>query len=371
MNIIVAGMVAADPHQGGATWAVLQYALGLRQLGHDVMLVEPTSCDRLTSPVVRRYFRHLVHDFGLHGRAALAAGQRSIEVGYDDVAAFARKADVLVNISGMLEDPALFEPVPVRVYLDLDPCFIQLWHAGEGIDMRLEGHTHFATVGLAIGHDGSDVPTCGREWITTLPPVVLEQWPPATEVGLDAFTTVANWRGYGAVRHRGRFYGQKAHSFRPLLPLPGLTGDRFAPTLAIDPGEVGDLGALAAHGWEVRDPAADAGTPDTYREFVQTSRAELGVAKAGYVTSRCGWFSDRSAAYLASGRPVVAQDTGFSRYLPVGEGLLAFDDLAGAAEGVAAVRQRYARHAAAARALAESRFASDVVLDRLLEAVAT
>jgi hypothetical protein len=364
-------MLAADPHQGGATWAVLQYVLGLRRLGHDVLLVEPTTEDRLADPVVVRYFGDVARRFHIEDRAVLVAGGAAVGSSHADIADFARGADVLFNISGMLKDPALLEPVPVRVYLDLDPTFIQLWHAVEKIDMHFDGHTHFVTVGLAIGTPACDVPTCGRSWITTLPPVVLEEWPLVGEVGLDAFTTVGNWRGYGSIRDGDRFYGQKAHSFRTLLPLPQMSGERFAPALAIDAGEHDDVDALREFGWELRDPAKDAGTPDAFQRFVQSSRAELGVAKSGYVTSRCGWFSDRSAAYLASGRPVLAQETGFSDHLPVGEGLLAFSDLDGAVEGVASVWRRYEHHARAARALAESCFASDLVLGRLLEAVAT
>lgn len=371
MRIMVAGMVAGDPNQGGATWAVLQYVLGLQRLGHDVLLVEPATEVRLSDPTVLMYFDQITRQFDLRGRAALLAGNLAAGLPYEDVMRFATTVDVLLNISGMLQDPVLLDPIPVRVYLDLDPAFNQLWHAVEGIDMRLDGHTHFVTVGLGIGTAGCDIPTCGRAWLTTLPPVVLVQWPRASGVRLKAFTTVANWRGYGSIRHGERFYGQKAHSFRTLLPLPGLTGERFAPSIAIDPGEKGDLAALRQFGWELRDPTADAGTPSAYRSFVQSSQAELGVAKSGYVTARCGWFSDRSAVYLASGRPVLAQDTGFSAHLPVGEGLLAFHDLDGARDGVAAIQQRYGSHARAARDLAEAHLDSDLVLANLLEGVAT
>jgi glycosyltransferase involved in cell wall biosynthesis len=140
--------------------------------------------------------------------------------------------------------------------------------------------------------------------------------------------------------------------------------------MAVHPDEHQDLAALKANGWELVDPIAVAGTPDAYRDFVRGSRAEIGIAKSGYVASRCGWFSDRSACYLASGRPVVAQDTGFSSYLPVGEGLFAFDDEDGAVNAIEELGRNYSRHARAARELAIEYFDSDRVLTMLLEQVA-
>ena len=228
----------------------------------------------------------------------------------------ARRADVLVNVSGMLTDEGLLQCIPVRVYLDLDPAFIQLWQEAQGIDMRFAGHTHFVTVGLALGTPDCVVPTCGLEWVTTTQPVVLEHWPVAGPITHDALTTVGNWRGYGSIEYEGVFYGQKVHSWRPLIHLPRLTPDRFSPALAIHPGETNDLAALHENGWCLLDPASVAATPDEYRDFIRGSKAEFGVAKSGYVASRCGWFSDRSACYLASGRPVIAQETGFRSSSP-------------------------------------------------------
>jgi hypothetical protein len=185
----------------------------------------------------------------------------------------------------------------------------------------------------------------------------------------DAFTTVGNWRGYGSVEHAGVHYGQKAHSLRRLLDLPRLTPEPFTLALSIHPDEVKDLEALSSHGWKLLDPAEVASTPGRYQRFVQGSRGEFGVAKSGYAASRCGWFSDRSACFLASGRPVVAQDTGFSRHLPTGEGLFAFATAEEAAAAVTEVSRDYARHCRAARALAETHFDSDKVLGTLLRGI--
>ena len=156
-----------------------------------------------------------------------------------------------------------------------------------------------------------------------------------------ALTTVGHWRSYGSIHHDGVQYGQKAHSLRPLVDLPRRTPVPFEVALAIHPDEEGDLAALREHGWRLLDPAASwPRRPTTTARFVQGSWAEFGLAKAGYAVSGSGWFSDRSACYLASGSPVIAQDTGFGRRLPIGEGLLAFGD---ADDVVAAVEALEAR----------------------------
>jgi hypothetical protein len=378
LTILVSGMIAADPCQGGATWAVLQYLLGLQRLGHVVYFVEPVAEAALQPagvPLARSvnatYFRQVMNDFGFEQTSALllAGTQRTVGLSYPQLREAAGRADMLINISGMLTDETLINRIPVRVYLDLDPAFNQLWQAVEGIDMRFAGHTHFVTVGLAIGQPDCRVPTCGLEWITTLQPVVLAQWPVATRVEYPALTTIANWRGYGSIRHEGVLYGQKAHSLRPLMALPTLTAEPFMLALAIHPEEVQDLAALKDNGWCLLDPAEVTQTPERYRQFIQGSKAEFGIAKSGYVAARCGWFSDRSVCYLASGRPVLAQDTGFSRFLPAGAGLFAFATADDLLAGIEALRRDYAGQARAARTLAVEYFDSDKVLSRLLEEV--
>lgn len=362
MRIVVSGMAAGIPGQGGATWAVLQYVLGLRRLGHDVVLVEPVDAlDRSA-----RYFERLVKSFDLD--AAL------VERGTGRTLGPARRrlrepADLLLNVSGLLSDDDLLARARRRVFLDLDPAFTQLWHEAEGIDLGFERHDRFVTIGRAIGTAGCVVPTCGRTWVTTMPPVVLAYWSFAERLAYDAATTVGHWRSYGSIVHEGIRYGQRAHSLRPLLGLARRADFRFLLALGIHPDERADLAALARDGWSLADPGRVARSPGAYRAFVRGSWAELGIAKEGYVASRCGWFSDRSVCYLASGRPVVAQDTGFAAWLPTGEGLFSFSSEEEATAGLEEVRRDYARHRRAARTLAEEVFDSDRVLTRLLECV--
>src|SRR5688572_3284072 len=183
--IVVSGMIAGDPRQGGATWAVLQYVLGLRQLGHDVHFVEPIAADKLqprgtslSCSANAAYFRSVMRQFDLESHAALllVGTKQAVGLPYDRLRAIAARSDCLINISGMLGEPAFTEPIPVRVYLDLDPGFNQLWCAAEGINVGFDGHTHFVTIGPALGEADCVIPTCGRTWIATRQPVVLSEW---------------------------------------------------------------------------------------------------------------------------------------------------------------------------------------------------
>ncbi len=363
MRILVSGMVAGEARQGGATWAVLQYVLGLRRLGHEVALVEPVeeiSVDSLA------YLEAVAERFGLGEAALLGADGASAPVPRRRLRELAREADLLLNVSGMLSDPELLEQIPVRAYLDLDPFFNQHWHL-QGAEMGFAAHTHFVTVATGIGDPGNEVPTLGLEWIETLPPVVLEEWTPAAGQPSLPFTTIGHWRSYGPIEHAGRRYGQRAHSLRELIELPQRTSGEFLLALGIHESERDDLEALERHGWRLADPAAVAATPDRYRDFVRASTAEIAIAKEGYVRSRSGWFSDRSACYLACGRPVVAQATGFERALPIGEGLLSFGTVEEAAAATEDVLARPREHARAAQAIASELLDSDRVLGRLLE----
>jgi hypothetical protein len=223
-------------------------------------------------------------------------------------------------------------------------------------------------VGANVGAEGCAVPTCGRRWIPTRQPVVLERWPRAAPG--RAFTSVGSWRGpFEPVEHGGRSYGLRVHEFRRFAELPGLVDAPFELALDIDDEDAADRRLLREGRWELADPEGVAGDLDSYRSYVQGSMAEIAIAKEMYVATRGGWFSDRSASYLASGKPVLAQDTGFGDSLPSGEGLLAFSNLEEARTGAEEISRNLPRHSAAARAIAEEFFASERVLAELLEAL--
>lgn len=373
-RILVSASLGGAARQAGLAWVALHYVLGFERLGFEVVLVDPLPRGRssdgpLGPSPAGRWFDNVARRFGLRDRSSLLDQEtgKTVGVSHAELLEAARGADLLLNLSGSLVDEDLLGAARRRAYVDLDPAFTQLWQEVEGIDMGFDGHDVFFTVGLTIGTPDCEVPTCGIDWIPVPPPVVLDMWPSGGRLQHDALTTVANWRGYGSIRLNGTLYGQKAHSLRPLLDLPERTGTRFALALGIHPGEEDDVRALEQHGWKLLDPLRFAGDPDAYWWFIRGSKAEFGIAKSGYVLSRCGWFSDRSACYLAAGRPVIAQDTGFRTALPAGEGLFAFTTSEDVGAAVDALRSDYGHHARAARALAVEHLDSDRVLGRILE----
>jgi hypothetical protein len=257
-----------------------------------------------------------------------------------------------------------------KVYVDLDPGYTQFWHADGNGGSRLEGHDFYFTVGENIGTPACSIPTGGVRWRPVRQPVVLEEWPVSGEGRRDRFTTVASWRGpYGPVQQGNATFGQKVHEFRKYVQMPERVRATFEIALDIHGADSKDLDLLRRHGWQVIDPTVVAPDPLAFRRYVQTSGAEFSVAQGIYAQTESGWFSDRTVRYLASGKPALVQDTGFSRNFPVGEGLVAFRTLDQAAAGAQEIARDYDGHCQAARALAETYFDSDKVLGRMLEEV--
>jgi AraC-like DNA-binding protein len=225
-------------------------------------------------------------------------------------------------------------------------------------------------VGELVGTGRCSIPTNGRTWLPIRQPVVLEHWPVQDPVPIDRFTTIASWRGpYGTIEHDGRTIGGKVHEFRRLAELPKLTDARLELATAFDEADLWDRDLLTSSGWNVVEPSTVVGSPRSFRRYVQQSPAELSVAQGVYVHMRSGWFGDRSVRYLASGRPIVVQDTGFTATLPGDEGILAFDDLGGAALAMEAAAANWERHAKAARKLAEDHFEATLVLGKLCQQI--
>ena len=369
---IVAGALANKPFSGGEAWVRLSWALGLRRLGFDVWFIEQLGGDGAGEAVT--YFEEVGREFGLDRRAALLdrAGQGLAGIDPARLADAAAEAEVLFNLSGHIPPGPLLAAPRRRVYVDLDPGFTQAWDADPSLPFRLGDHDFYATVGLNLsGRKGTDD---GIDWIPTLPPIVLEEWPaapPPEPLRRPRFTTVATWRSpHGSVVVGGREAPQKHHEFRRLLPLPAQVPEaQFELALDIHPGDAADRRALLAAGWKLVSPREAAGSPAAFREYLRGSGAEFSVAQGVYVASRSGWFSDRTAAYLACGRPALVQDTGIED-VPTGEeGLLTFRSLEQAAAGADRILADPAGHAAAARRLAEEHLDSDLVLGRLLERI--
>lgn len=367
---LLAGAVANKPLNGGEAWVRLNWLLGLRRLGFDAYFVEQQNTP--ADSAGRRHLEAAMAAHGLGDRWALLDERGESVAGLDraEIEAVAEEAEVLFNHSGHLREGALRSAPRHRVYVDLDPAYTQVWSDDPSIAFSLAGHDSYVTVGLNVGRSDCPLPSGGVEWTPTLPPVVLERWPLAPPAGEPLrFTTVGTWRGpYGQLPVAGRLAGGKHHEFRRLLPLPRrVDGAAFELALEIHPGDAADREALRASGWQLVPPGEVAATPSDFGAYLRGSGAELSAAQGAYVASRCGWFSDRTAAYLASGRPALVQDTGFDTVLPVGEGLLSFSNLTDAEQGARRIVADPAGHAAAAAELARAHLDSDLVLGRLLE----
>jgi hypothetical protein len=376
-TIVVAGSLAQKPAQGGHTWVFLQYLLGFRRLGWEVLFLdrlEPDMCVdaegrpcALDQSVNLRYFLETMQTFGLQDAFALAYNRGTQFVGRTraQVLEQTRAAAFLLNVMGFFDDPEIIGAAARRVFLDIDPGFGQMWQA-LGLHPVFKGHDAYVTVGENIGRPDCPIPTCGLDWITTAQPIVLDHWTPGHEGG-EFITSVGAWRGpYAPVEYQGKTYGLRVHEFRKFARLPLLTGRRFQVALDIHPAEVKDLALLRDNGWSLIDPVVAARNPAAYQHYIRSSRAEFLVAKNMYVQANSGWFSDRSICYLATGKPVLAQDTGIRRLYPTGKGLLCFSTIEEAAAAVEEMERDYHGHARAARALAEEYFDSDKVLSRLL-----
>lgn len=374
--IVGSGFVAQSPRAGGVFSVVLQYLLGLRRLGCEVCWLEllwPEGGD--DRPLIRRFMSQLA-DYGLERDCCLIyfpqgtwpeAGRAREWYGWSPARfwQFCAEADLLLDLCASVRPPDLLAAVRRTAFLDLDPGFMQLWI--ELGTLRLS-HDLFFTVGQNIGRPGCPVPLGGIAWHPFWPPVDIDLWQDGARGGVASFSTVSQWWGYPTTVNAGEEYdGSKRPEFLRMLDLPALTGESFE--LALDltaMGDGDDRHLLREKGWRVVDAHQVAGDFASYRRYVHGARAEFSAAKPGYVKTRSGWFSDRSACYLAAGRPVVVQEAGFGAFLPTGQGVPSFATVEEAVQGVAAIRQHYSAHCNAAREIAREYFAAEKVLGKLL-----
>ncbi len=353
--------------RGGHAMHVLQILESLRRLGHDVLFLE--YLDEQPSAAAIAMFDRLMARWWDPARGALldaSSGRAFAGLPADAVQAFAARADGLVSLAAHYrsEPWPLLAGVRPRILVEQDPGYTHLW-AADGDPASIFGvHDVYFTVGANVGTPRSQVPTCGLDWHALWPPVVLDWWPSATPRH-DRFTTVGAWRDYGYLEFQGRVLGPKVDEFERFLTLPALAGEQLELALAIDPDDP-DRARLIEHGWRLEDPVL-VSTPDRYRRYVCSSAGEFSVAKGGYAGTRGGWFSDRSACYLAAGRPVVLQATGFEDVLPTGLGIFAVRTVEEAAGALREIRGDYARHSAAARDLAREHFDGERLLGAALE----
>ncbi|MHC5211136.1 MAG: hypothetical protein ACYTG2_10500 [Planctomycetota bacterium] len=370
--LIVTRDWASWPHFAGSTWVPMQYVLGFRQLGIEAVWIDHLSAVDAAGPVLGPdymlgRFAATADDFGYADRWCVVydGGKRFHGLDAQHARELVEDAALLLSLSGRgLPTTLPLDRVPVRAYVDVDPAFTQVW--ATQTDMGLSDYNLHFTVGRTLGQPGCRAPDLGLDWIPIFPPVALDAWPARIDPRCTRFTTIGDWWGDQMTGWEGECYAGKREEFLALLDLPQRSGKALELALSIYQGDHEDIGLLTRHGWTLHDPARVAGDPHAYREFIARSRAEFSVAKSGYVKSQCGWLSDRTVCYLASGKPALVQSTGLEAALPTGTGLLTFRTPADALAGLADIDARYVEHATAARHLAEEHFDARKVLAGML-----
>jgi hypothetical protein len=370
-NIVVSGYMIRLPTAGNML-AYLGHVSGFERLGHRVRYIEESGWDDACYHVSTGTFdnnpgegisivRDLFEACGVESSAwfvdrstgAIHGATRS-----EHNRAVA-DADILINLGGTswLSE---FAQIPVRAYVDMDPAFTQAGRFGLG---TLAEHTVHFSYGANIGRDTCTVPEDGINWVPTYPPVVTDFWEGEFGRG-EALTTIANWTAYGSTTYGERRLGQKDEEFLRLGSVPSRSA--LPLEICVSGIDAASRAELQRRGWRIRDGSSVVARAD-YQTYIAASRGEFSVAKHAYVSTRSGWFSDRSVSYLAAGRPVILQDTGYSDWLPVGAGVFPFSNASEALLATEELHGDYARHQAAARRLAREVFSHDVVLPRLLD----
>lgn len=373
LRVIVSGYLVRGPVAGMA-WHHVQYIVGLARLGHEVWFIEDSddhdwSCYDPVRGVTDKdpayglaYAQRILEYFSLGDRWAYYDAHTLKWRGpcADTMVAMCSEADVLIDLGINPLRPWVHD-IPIRVLIDTDPAFTQIDRI-QRCESRL--HTAYFSYAENMGRPGCCIPDDGIPWLPTRQPIVLDAWSVTPGHPNNSFTTIMQWQSYAPREYGGQQYGMKSDSFGPYLGLPGCIEGTLELALG---GSTAPRDLLAAHGWVLRNPLEVAIDPWEYQAYIRRSKGEFTVAKHGYVVSRSGWFSERSAAYLASGRPVITEDTGFSDWLPSGTGVIAFSSLEEAVDGISEVCARYDMHCTAAREIAVEYFDSDRVLSLLLQ----
>jgi hypothetical protein len=381
-RVVLAGYFVRYP-LGGYAWQALHFLAGLRALGCEVFFYEDTEYYADAYVPGAAAMETSGYDYGVRAAAAFfdahgfgdawgfwdAGADRWHGAAEDRTRAALADADLFVNLAGVNRVPAVRRPRAVAAYVDLDPAYTQIrLAAGDGgLAAMLADHQVHFTLGENIGTAACRIPSGGVAWRPMRQPIPAGLWEPEPPDAAAPFTTVGRWDATGRdVTLDGETFGwRKRTEWFRFLDLPRTTGQRFCVAMDVA-SRPDDFARLIAAGWEIVDPLEVSRDPHVYRAFVRGSRGEFTVAKDVNVRLRSGWFSDRSASYLAAGRPVVNQDTGFDEHLPTGRGLFAFSTPAEAAAAFAAIAADYAAHSAAARALAVEYFAPARVLASLV-----
>ena len=380
--VVVSAFNVVDSGLGGHFWAYMQFVQGLRSIGCQVHWLERTAGTGDPERDRRQAadFGKLMAEYGVDGSVILYRASRGPDgrelreyLGWAGAQAeeMLGEADLLLNFH-YEADPSLLSCFRLTALVDIDPGLLQVWiSTGQ---LAVAPHDVYFTTGETVATQPARFPDCRLPWVHINPPVSLDLWPYVHDANAEAFTTVSNWWG-GATRGEwfkdgsGFYENNKRVSFLEFADLPGRVTQRLELALCLGgESDLRDRRHLEARGWRVRDAAEVAGDPGSYRSYVQRSRGQFSCAKPSYIRLQTAWVGDRTPCYLASGKPVVVQYTGPSSFLPDGEGLFRFSDLAGAARALDAVDADYGGQCQAARALAEAHFDARAVAERILDA---
>ena len=378
--VLCAYNVANFPNGGGHLWVYMQHVFGMKRLGCDVYWLE---CFRRSGDAERdaaaidSFFARL-GSLGMEGKVILRSvgGPGSPEVetlGVPEAEAgrVFDRADLLLNFHYAIE-PELLARFRRTAMVDIDPGLFQFW-LSRG-QLRVSRHDHYFTTGETVGEPGALFPDCGLQWVHVQPAVCVEQWDRANGEAGEAMTTVSAWSSGDWLVDRAagiRIDISKREAFMPFIELPRLTRQPLELALFLETeADLADGRMLAEHGWRIRRSWDVAGSPQAYRDYIRRSRGEFACAKPSCMFFQNAWVSDRTLCYLASGRPVVVQDTGPSRILPNGEGMFRFSTPEQAAAALDAMNADYSRHCRAARELAEDVFDAKAIAARILEIAA-
>jgi Glycosyl transferases group 1 len=381
-KVVVLHLAARYPF-AGVIWQLLHHLVGFRRLGLDVYYIEDNLAyvyDPLLATVTADPLPNLkilsaaLERYGFGDRWAFFDSVRNEYVGMDRGRChqLLAEADAVINLCGATAPREEHLKSRCMVYLETDPGVfeIELSRRVPGAIRYAEAHKFFFTYGCNIGSSDCVLPTGGLRWHPTRPPVLLDEW--RHDVGPavpTTFTTVGTWRNKGKdIEINGdTYYWSKHINFVRLLDVARRSGQPIELATDLDSGP--DYERALAAGFSFRPVIPMSLDIDTYRDYISTSRGEFTGTKDLYVRTRSGWFSDRSVCYLAAGRPVVTQRTGFEKFVPTGAGLLGFDDADEAVEAIRTVNADYARHARAALEIAREYFDALKVLDGMAKII--
>ncbi len=375
--VIGAYKVAAYPEIGGHFWVYLQYALGLRQLGCDVYWLEAfrTKGHKEEDAAAVATFLARMKRYGLadkcivylthSNRPSPEVPTEYLNMHREEAEAVFEKADLLLNFHYSIS-PALLKRFRRTALVDIDPGLFQFW-ISRG-QLQVPRHDLNFTTGENVGIPGSKIPDCGLTWIQTRPCVDLEHWPYRFDPSCEGFTTVSSWDSPDWVLDGAEKYeNTKRVAFLEFADLPRLTRQHLELALFMkNPRDMKEWKEMEQRGWRIRHTGEVAATPEQYQAYIQQSRGEFSCAKRSCMKFQNAWVSDRSLCYLASGKPVVVQDTGPSMFLPNGEGMFRITTLEQAARAFDVVNSDYEHHCRAARRLAETHFDARRVMANIL-----